>query len=140
MHGSLMSEDIKKIGQIFKEKRNEMNLSIKEVENATSIQSSNLEAIERGEVGKFLSSVYAIGFMKQYANFLGLDGEKILQDHPDVFRLPAENHEFDYGIGTLEVRGSHGGGVKWFPNLLWIAASAAALFLAYLFAKKVGVL
>ncbi|MDX8431751.1 MAG: helix-turn-helix domain-containing protein [Candidatus Algichlamydia australiensis] len=135
-----MSEDIKKIGQIFKEKRNEMNLSIKEVENATSILSSNLEAIERGEVDKFLSSVYAIGFMKQYANFLGLDAEKILHDHPEVFRLPEENHEFNYGIGTLEVRGSQGGGVKWFPNLLWIGASAVVLFLAYLFAKQMGVL
>ncbi len=134
-----MSEDIKKIGQIFKEKRKEMNLSLKEAENATSILSSYLEAIEDGKADQFLSSVYAIGFMRQYANFLGLDSDKIMHDHPDVFRMPAENHEFDYGIGTLEVRGSHGGGVKWFPNLLWIGASAVILFLAYLFAKRPGV-
>jgi len=116
-----------------------MNLSLKEAENATSILSSYLEAIEDGKADQFLSSVYAIGFMRQYANFLGLDSDKIMHDHPDVFRMPAENHEFDYGIGTLEVRGSHGGGVKWFPNLLWIGASAVILFLAYLFAKRPGV-
>lgn len=135
-----MAEDLKKIGQIVKEKRKELNLTLKEIENATSILANYIEAIEEGVPDKVLSSVYVVGFIRQYASFLGLDAEKILKDHPEVYRLPAENYDFHYGIGTLEVRGSQGGGVKWFPNLLWIVGGSAALVLAYFFAKQMGVL
>ncbi|MES2122974.1 MAG: hypothetical protein V4492_09435 [Chlamydiota bacterium] len=57
-----------------------------------------------------------------------------------TFRMPAEKHEFSYGIGTLEVRGSMGGGVKWLPNLLWAGAAALVLFVAWYLAKFLGIL
>ena len=117
-----------------------MNISLKEVENNTSIRTSYLEAIEEGRADEFLSGVYAIGFIKQYAAFLNLDLELIAKDNPLAFRMPSEKHEFEYGIGTLEVRGSMGGGVKWLPNLLWAALSAVVIFLAWYFAKSLGIL
>ncbi|MEX0961348.1 MAG: helix-turn-helix domain-containing protein [Simkaniaceae bacterium] len=135
-----MNDEIKIIGQIFKEKRKDMGLSLKEVENSTSIRSSYLQAIENGQCEQFLSSIYIIGFIRQYATFLGLDADKLVQEHPEAFQMPGEKHEFAYGIGTLEVRGSMGGGVKWFPNLMWIGASVAILGLAYYFAHYVGLI
>jgi len=130
-----MNVDLKKIGQVFKGKREEMNLSLKEVENATSIRKSYLEAIEEGRIDKFLSSVYAIGFVKQYAAFLGLNGEKIIKDNPSAFTMPQMNHEFDYGIGTLEKRASPGRGVKWLPNMFWIGVSLAILIIIFALMK-----
>ena len=134
-----MSEELKRIGAVFRAKRKEMNLSLREVENSTSIRSGYLEAIEEGSIYQFISSVYAVGFMKQYANYLGLDMESMMQENPHAFRTPQEKHDFAYGIGTLEVRGSMGGGVKWFPNLLWALASAVVLVAAWFFAKYLGV-
>lgn len=100
-------EEIKSIGEIFKQRRKEMNLSLKEVENATSIRMSYLQAIEEGEMNKLISPIYAQGFLKQYAAFLGIDGEKIVREHSDLFmRSGVQN--FSYGIGTLEVRGNPG--------------------------------
>ncbi|MEK7339558.1 MAG: hypothetical protein AABZ92_02450, partial [Verrucomicrobiota bacterium] len=49
-------------------------------------------------------------------------------------------NEFSYGIGTLEVRGSMGGGIKWLPNLLWVAVAAFVLVIAWYLAKFLGVL
>jgi cytoskeletal protein RodZ len=135
-----MSEDLKRIGNIFRSKRKELNFSLKEVENSTSIRSGYLEAIEEGSIHQFIAAVYAQGFMKQYANFLGMDFDSIVRESPHAFRLPQEKHDFDYGIGTLEVRGSLGGGVKWFPNLLWALAAAAVIVVAWYLAKYLGVL
>lgn len=117
-----------------------MNLSLKEVENSTSIRTSYLQAIEEGKCDQFLSSVYIIGFIRQYATFLGLDVEKIIHDYPNALKFDSEKHEFSYGIGTLEVRGTMGGGVKWFPNIMWIGVSALVLVFAWYLARYLGVL
>ena len=134
-----ISEDMKKMGEIFKARRNEMNMSIREAENATSIRANHLEAIEQGRSDEHLSSIYVNGFIKQYAGHLGLDVAKLKSEFPNAFKIRPEKHEFDYGIGTLEMRGSVSGGVKWFPNLAWAGVSVVILILAYYFAKYVGV-
>lgn len=125
---------------MLKAKRKELNLSLKEVENSTSIRSGYLEAIEEGRINQFISSVYALGFFKQYAVFLGMDPERIIKENPIAFKMPAEKHEFAYGIGTLEVRGSMGGGVKWFPNLIWAGVSVMVIVAAWYLAKYLGII
>lgn len=131
---SVVIEEMKEIGETFKKRRKEMNLSLKEVENATSIRISCLQAIEEGELGKLISPVYAQGFVKQYASFLGVDGDSIVREHPELFNRK-EQQDFAYGIGTLEKRGNPGSGVKWLPNFLWVIAFAAVIGLAWYLAK-----
>lgn len=127
---TLLAENLKEIGETFKRRRKELNLSLKEVENATSIRMAYLQAIEEGEMEKLISPVYAQGFFKQYANFLGIDGEAIVREYPDIFNKK-ELQEFAYGIGTLEMRGNPGGGVKWVPNALLISAFMLLLLIAF---------
>ncbi len=130
----MIKDDLKAIGEEFKQKRKERNLSLKEVENATSIRSSYLQAIEEGEVNKLISPIYAQGFIKQYATFLETDGDRIIRENPDLFtRLT--NPEFSYGIGTLEVRGNPGSNIKWLPNVLWFTALILLFVLAWMSAK-----
>lgn len=134
-----MKEDMKNIGDQLKQRRKEMNLSLKEAENATSIRINYLQAIEDGDMTKLISPVYAQGFFKQYAGFLGLDGESMIRDNPDVF-VRHETQDFSYGIGTLEMRGNPGAGVKWFPNAAWIIVIALVLAGAWAFARFLGVI
>ena len=129
-----MSEKFKQIGEYLNKRRKELNVSLKEAENATSIRMSYLQSIEEGDVSKLISCVYAQGFIKQYAAFLGLDGETIVREHPEIFNLK-EAQDFAYGIGTLEMRGNPGAGVKWVPNALWIAAFVFLLFFAWYLAR-----
>ena len=119
---------MKSVGETFRQKREELNLSLKEVENVTSIRMNYLQAIEEGKMDSLLSPVYAQGFLKQYANYLGIDSDAIIRNHPEIFSKP-EKQEFAYGIGTLEKRGTPGNSVKWMPNALW-----ALLFLTFVIA------
>lgn len=134
-----MADDAKTIGNLFKQRRKEMNLSLKEAENATSIRITSLQAIEEGETTKLISPVYAQGFLRQYATFLGIDGDRIIRENPELFAKNA-SHEFSYGIGTLEMRGNHGAGVKWFPNIIWITALGAIILIAWLLARFLEVI
>lgn len=127
-------EDFASIGDICKQRRKEMNLSLKEVENATSIRMNYLQAIEEGEMHKLISPIYAQGFTKQYASFLGLDGEQLVLTNKELFNKSG-TQDFSYGIGTLEVRGNPGAGIKWLPNAMWLAAFAFVGVLAWLTAR-----
>lgn len=133
-----MKDEFKDLGSKFKEKREELKLSLKEVENSTSIRSGYLEAIEEGKTDKFLTNVYMVGFMQQYGTFLGFNLESLSSEFPEIFQQKDEKHNFEYGIGTLEVRGSMTGGVKWLPNLVWAGVTAAALVLAWFLAKSLN--
>jgi hypothetical protein len=77
--------------------------------------------------------------VKQYAAFLGVDGEKIIRDHPEIFSRP-DPQEFDYGIGTLEVRGNPGAGIKGFPSAIWILAIGLVVLLAWATARFLEVI
>lgn len=134
-----MQDSMKKIGEMFKERRTERSLSLKEIETATSIRTNYLQAIEEGEVFNVISPVYAQGFIKQYAQFLGLDGNRILKDQVPP-RKDTVKHDFAYGLGTLEVRPTPGQGMKWFPNFVWVGLGALVIVAAWLFAKYIGVI
>ena len=129
----MIVEEKKRVGELFKSKREEMSLSLKEVENATSIRMMYLRAIEEGNVEKFLSPIYALGFVRQYAAFLGLDGERIIKENPKAFILknPQKKPEFDYGIGTLEVRSANPTKMRLGSNLLWIGVSVLILLVPF---------
>lgn len=133
------SNQLKTLSETLKQKRKERNLSLKEVENATSIRMNYLQAIEEGDLKKLISPIYTQGFIRQYANYLGIDCEQIILENPDIFSRN-ESQEFSYGIGTLEKRGNPGSSVKWVPSGVWIVLFIALLGLAWYFAKFLDVI
>ena len=67
------------IGDILRKEREKQKLSIHDVEEGTSIRSVYLEALEKGEYDKLPGEVYAKGFIKNYGNFLELNGEDLVR-------------------------------------------------------------
>lgn len=135
-----MSDEIKVIGEMFREKRQEMNLSLKEVENATSIRMVYLQGIEEGEISQFPSPIYVLGFIRQYACFLGFDGDKLVAENPAAFSMPKQDQNFSYGIGTLEKREISKGKGGSISNYVWIPLTGFILIAAWYFAKYLGVI
>lgn len=135
-----MQSELVHLGEVFKGRREERRLSLKEVENATSIRMSYLQAIEEGHLGKLISPVYAHGFISKYASFLEMDPEQLIREHPYVRKILTEKSDSDFtlGIGSLEVRGSPGGEVKWLPNLMWVGLSVIGILSAWFIARYLG--
>jgi cytoskeleton protein RodZ len=75
-HGDESNGDAK-IGRFLEQKRKERGLSLEEVEQATKIRKRYLTGLEREDYGMLPDAVYAHGFLKTYANYLGLDGEEL---------------------------------------------------------------
>lgn len=83
-----------RIGTVFREARNRRKIDLSEVEAATRIRVRYLRAIENEEWDVLPGGVYTRGFIRTYASFLGLDGERLADDfRRDVeggARTPAE--------------------------------------------------
>lgn len=64
-------------GELLKKAREEKNLDLSTISRETSISQRYLEALENEEVHIFPSEPYLIGFLKNYADYLGIAPEKI---------------------------------------------------------------
>ena len=65
------------VGDILREERERQKFSLKDIEQGTSIRAVYIEAIENGEYDKLPGNVYTKGFIKNYGNFLKLDGDAL---------------------------------------------------------------
>lgn len=75
-----------RIGQRLHDQRIRKGFTLKDVAKATKIRFEFLSAIENGEYDKLPSSAYALGFVKNYAEFLELPVKEM---------LPLFRREFD---------------------------------------------
>ena len=68
------------IGASLRDARNRRKIELSEVEAATQIRIRYLRAIENEEWGVLPGGVYTRSFIRTYASFLGLDGERLAED------------------------------------------------------------
>jgi cytoskeleton protein RodZ len=69
------------VGTILREARNRRKVELSEVEAATRIRFRYLRAIEDEEWDVLPGGVYTRGFIRTYASFLGLDGDRLAADY-----------------------------------------------------------
>src|SRR5829696_352953 len=87
-----------KIGPVLEKARKERGLTLEEAEHATKIRKRYLAGLEREDYGVLPDAVYAQGFLKTYANYLGLDGEELARELRKRRRPRRERGvTYDYG-------------------------------------------
>src|SRR3712207_1026274 len=84
-----------KIGPVLEKARKERGLTLEEAEHATKIRKRYLAGLEREDYGVLPDAVYAQGFLKTYANYLGLDGEDLSRQLKDR-RKPRRERTINY--------------------------------------------
>ena len=67
------------VGDILRREREKQGLTIVDIEKGTSIRGLYIEHIERGNIGELPGLVYAKGFVRNYAKFLRLNAEALVQ-------------------------------------------------------------
>jgi cytoskeleton protein RodZ len=71
------------IGLRLRTQRELLGLSVGDVERHTHLRQHYLQALEMGNLQGLPSPVQGKGMLKNYADFLGLDGERLLLDYAD---------------------------------------------------------
>ena len=111
------------LGDYLKSKREALNISLQEIAQVTRIRRSILEAIESNRYDLLPPKVFAQGFIKSYASYLGLDENEVIKRYSEVVEAPDEDTK------TAEVRKSSSSGRFFFVILLVAGLIAAAVFL-----------
>ncbi len=99
-----------RVGQRLKEVRLAKHLSLEDVAKHTKIRASFLSAIERGEYHKLPSSSYAQGFVRNYAEYLGLPVNEIMAlfrrefDEEKSFRVIPEGFVKEDGLPVRKIK------------------------------------
>ena len=126
---------MEEIGRSLLEAREQLGLSLDEIERATRIRVHHLEAIERGEMDAFPSPVQARGFLHNYAEFLGLDADAITLQYAEVLQsrrsrfLPESSYK-EPGTGpSVRIRSRR---PRWLSSDLFIASTIILVILAVL--------
>ncbi|MCE7886249.1 MAG: helix-turn-helix domain-containing protein [Alphaproteobacteria bacterium PRO2] len=66
------------VGEILRRTRIHYEQSLPDIERALRIRASQLEALENGNYAMLPGRVYIIGFIRSYSEYLGLDGDKMV--------------------------------------------------------------
>lgn len=68
--------EVQNLGDLLREKRKQLGKTINDISEHTKIRAEYLLALETGKYDKFASNVYAKGFLKKYAKYLGISPER----------------------------------------------------------------
>jgi len=82
-----------KVGSIFRDARLGRGLTLDQVADETNISKRFLQGIETDSYDGFPGEVYALGFIRNYADFLGLDARKMIEIYHSAETLPEAGSE-----------------------------------------------
>ena len=85
------------IGGILRDARERKNATFEQIEDATKIKKRYLQALEREEWDQMPGKVYAKGFLRTYARYLGLDEQSL----SDLFELSIAGKEGKSGQSAI---------------------------------------
>jgi hypothetical protein len=116
------------IGNTLREARLRRGLDIAECEAETKIRAKYLRALEEEEFDLLPAASYVRGFLRTYADYLGLDGQLVLDEYNSRTVAPREARELDRSgrVGRRSRRQRRaqppgGKGRRTEVRLLWLA-------------------
>lgn len=84
---------MKSVGDLLKQKRESLGLSVKQIADKLRIQEKYLVALEQNDNDIFDSKVIARGFLIKYCDYLNIDSEKILPFWRRDFNIKSKKPE-----------------------------------------------
>src|SRR5438105_15907715 len=86
------------IGNSLREARLRQKLDFPEIEQAVKVRAKYLRALEEEEFDILPASTYVKGFLRAYADFLGLDGQLYVDEYNS--RFVANDEHFTHPLRT----------------------------------------
>ncbi len=106
------------VGEILRRARTHYGQTLNDVEAILRIRAAQLASIEEGKLDELPGRVYAIGFVRTYSEYLGLDGDKMVS----LFKLQSVGNkarpELSFPVSAAESK---------LPGVFLIVASLVAV-------------
>ncbi|MCY0876391.1 MAG: DUF4115 domain-containing protein [Firmicutes bacterium] len=93
LNGETYQARLRELGDLLRRAREQQNLTVAQAVEATKVRARYLLAIESGDLSVLPGKVYARGFVRSYADYLGLGGQELTNLYLGVPRdeeLPPE--------------------------------------------------
>lgn len=118
-----------RVGSVLRKARDRRRIELSEVEAATRIRVRFLRAIENEEWDELPEGVYTRGFIRTYASFLGLDGERLAEDYRRDVEGAGAGHDSAAELAAVAASTASGStaGRRSFPRLGWLAGVTVIL-------------
>jgi len=114
----------RRIGEILREARTRRGIELSQVEEVTRIRLGYLRAIEEENWDALPGGVYTRGFIRTYASFLGLDGDRLATEYREAVEPGQESSpELPAGPPRRGPRRWEGAGSR----LGWVAVAGVIL-------------
>lgn len=125
---------MQKLGEILREARTSQNISTKKAAAELHLKPEILEALEEGDWQSLPEPAYVRGFIKNYADFLNLDTNRLLA----LYRAEFDENKFPHKVSPLKDKKR----LMFTPNKLAPLAfiCATIIFLAYLGTQYTSIL
>lgn len=123
-------DDVKELGELVRGARQQKGVTLEQASAETRIRRPYLESIEDGDFKIFPGGAYATGFLRNYATYLGLNADEILQTYHAlnpviaITMAPATT----VGMERLKRRSQR--------RMTWAIGSVAALIVAIFAVQK----
>lgn len=95
---------MQEIGRIMQETREQIGLTLEEVENTIHIRIRYLQLLEDGNLEALPSPVQARGFLRNYIEFLGLDSQLLMIQYAEALQRKVQSKAGKVGLSEPSVR------------------------------------
>jgi len=116
------------IGEALRRTRLHYGRSLTDIEKTLRIRASQLDAIEKGDIAALPGRVYAIGFVRSYAEHLGLDGAQAVQMFKAQYMDGQDKTDLTFPVPASETKTP----AAWLVILCLVCASVAMLAWHYM--------
>lgn len=89
---------------VLRETREGFGKTLADVERTLRIRECQLKAIEDGDISKLPGRVYAIGFVRTYAEYLGLDGGEVVRQFKAQYMGAQPREVLEFPIHASETK------------------------------------
>src|SRR5512140_3413262 len=114
--------ELASFGEELRREREIRGISLKEIADATKISKRFLEAIERNDHKTLPAPVFTRGFVREYARYLGLNAEEMVNRYNEVVRRTTQSEIDSQELPRIPSKPRSMPFVRIDRNLIWFAA------------------
>ena len=113
-------QNLAQLGLVLRNSRKGRELSIDHIAQELHLKSKHIEALEKGDWSQLPGEIYGRGYLRQYADYLGLPSEKAME------ALQRISGQVETDLHYMEIAESE---ESWSRGALWLSAIASLLLL-----------